>query len=67
MTRAILRAAALTIALPVLAACATSSPAPDQEAVRYDSPNQARAAERERDRLRSERMPTVQDVRRDKS
>ena len=25
------------------------------------------AAERERDRLRSERMPTVQDVRRDKS
>lgn len=27
----------------------------------------ARAAERERDRLRSERMPTVQDVRRDKS
>lgn len=26
-----------------------------------------RAAERERDRLRSERMPTVQDVRRDKS
>ena len=26
-----------------------------------------RSAERERDRLRSERMPTVQDVRRDKS
>lgn len=38
MTRTILRAAALTIALPVLAACATASPAPDQEAVRYDSP-----------------------------
>ena len=38
MTRTILRAAALTLALPVLAACATSSPAPDQEAVRYDSP-----------------------------
>ena len=67
MTRTILRAAALTLALPVLAACATASPAPDQEAVRYDSPHQARAAERERDRLRSERMPTVQDVRRDKS
>ena len=36
MTRTILRAAALTIALPVLAACATASPAPDREAVRYD-------------------------------
>lgn len=61
MTRTILRAAALTIVAAITYVSV--------RLVAYIAGLVARvrAAERERDRLRSERMPTVQDVRRDKS